>query len=322
MLKVYSTKRWGSKYIDNRNWHIYTRQLIRRGELYISLDFIDTWDKELIKMNRGKVGGKFLYPDKFVRWAALVYQVMDMPYRTLQGFIQKLSQYIPGLKPAYYTTLYRRIRDAKIDLIDTIPLMTGEYVIAVDTSGIKISKRGDWLHYKWKVNKEQRGWIKIHLAVDTRRKELVGIEVTDEKIGDDSKFKDLVNQSRKNMGDAKVKKVLADGAYDRRKIFNYLRKNRIKAGINMRKDARSDSKKSPYRTACVGRREQIGHDAWKREVGYTKRWIIECMFSSVKRMFGESVKAKTNSGSLREAYRKFVFYNALNNYGRGKISGI
>ena len=49
-------------------------------------------------------------------------------------------------------------------------------------------------------------------------------------------------------------------------------------------------------------------------------WNLLC--SSVKRMLGESVRATSKSGSLLEAYRKMTYYNALNNYGRGKISGI
>jgi len=35
-------KRWGKKYKDNRNWRNYNRKLVRKGEAYISLDFIET----------------------------------------------------------------------------------------------------------------------------------------------------------------------------------------------------------------------------------------------------------------------------------------
>ena len=175
---------------------------------------------------------------------------------------------------------------------------------------------------KWRIQKDHRGWIKVHLAVDTRRKEILAISITDEKTGDDTGFKDLLNQCKENISDAKIKKVLADGAYDRRSIFNYLRRHGIKSGIKMRKDAKTDSNKSPYRISCIKRRDEIGYNGWKKEVGYTKRWSCESLFSSVKRMLGESVRATSKSGSLLEAYRKMTYYNALNNYGRGKISGI
>ena len=33
----------------------------------------------------------------------------------------------------------------------------------------------------WKV---RRGWIKVHIAVDVKTKEVVSVEITDESIGD------------------------------------------------------------------------------------------------------------------------------------------
>ena len=34
----------------------------------------------------------------------------------------------------------------------------------IDSSGLKITERGDWLAAKWKG--KRRGWIKIHIAID------------------------------------------------------------------------------------------------------------------------------------------------------------
>jgi hypothetical protein len=42
-----------------------------------------------------------------------------------------------------------------------------DVTIAVDSSGIKVSNRGEWIHKKWKV---KRGFIKIRIAVDTKTK--------------------------------------------------------------------------------------------------------------------------------------------------------
>lgn len=319
-LKVY--KRFGSKYQDKRNWKVYNKQLVRRGELFISLDFLENWDQELQQMNIGKVGRKFIYPEKFIKWTSLAYHVMNMPYRTIQGFLRSMSKYIPGLKAADYTTLFRRIRNADINLIDSMPVMNGPFVVSVDTTGVKITTRGDWLRYKWRIHKEHRGWVKIHMAVDTRRKEILAVNITDEKIGDDTGFIDLMDQCYDNIGQSKIKKVLADGAYDRVKIYHYLYLNGIKSGIKMRKDAVTEFKGSHYRVECVSNRNKIGHSAWKKEVDYGERWSSEAVFSSVKRMLGEAVRSKSKEGSLRDAYRKCVYYNALNNYGRGKISCI
>jgi hypothetical protein len=40
-------------------------------------------------------------------------------------------------------------------------------------------------------------------------------------------------------------------------------------------------------------------------VKYGKRWKIEGVFSSMKRIFGESVRANSKEGMLREAMMKF-----------------
>ena len=39
-------KRWG-RYEDRRNWREYNEKLVKRGEMYISLDFVESWRKEL-----------------------------------------------------------------------------------------------------------------------------------------------------------------------------------------------------------------------------------------------------------------------------------
>jgi len=315
-------KRWGTDYSDKRNWPVYNKQLVRRGEMYISFEFLDSWDDELRKMNKGKVGRKFNYPEKFIKWTALVYHAMNMSYRTLQGYLRGLSRYIPKIKAADYSTLCRRISDTNIDLINTIPDVTGDLVISVDSSGVKVTNRGEWIRKKWRKDMKSRGWIKVHVAVDVQKKEILAIEISDQSLNDEFKFKDLMKQCRKNIKDATISRVLADGAYDRRFIYRYLKHFKIQSGIKMRRDAVLSYEHNCYRNECVWDRNEMGHDAWVRKVDYTKRWISESMFSSVKRMFGESVKSKSVKGCMKEAYRKFVIYNALNNFGKGKIKAI
>ena len=36
--------------------------------------------------------------------------------------------------------------------------------VIIDSSGFKITERGDWLSSKW--NMERKGWIKMHVAID------------------------------------------------------------------------------------------------------------------------------------------------------------
>ena len=53
------------------------------------------------------------------------------------------------------------------------------FVIAIDSTGIKVTNRGEWIRHKWKV---KRGYLKIHIAVDIKRKRILSLDVTSEQV--------------------------------------------------------------------------------------------------------------------------------------------
>ena len=59
----------------------------------------------------------------------------------MEGFYRKLSKYIDSMKAADYTTLFRRIRRINIEVPETLK---DRAVIAVDSTGIKVTNRGEW----------------------------------------------------------------------------------------------------------------------------------------------------------------------------------
>lgn len=303
------------KYENKRNWVEYNERLVRRGELYLSLNFVKNWDRELDRMNKNKKRGRpYEYPEQFIQFMAFVHILYYLPYRQMEGFIRKLSELIQPLKAADYTTMFKRISLMDIPLQETIREKQNEddnVVIAVDSSGIKVTNRGEWIREKWKVH---RGWIKVHIAVDVKTKEVVAIEVTNETVTDAEKFKDLIQQSEKNAGKNNIKRVLADGAYDTKEDFNLLSEKNVESGIKTRKNARTRARGSSYRGMCVRERRRLGYDEWKEKYGYGYRWSSEAVFSSVKRINGESVRASSTWGMFREVKMKFIFYNMLLNF--------
>jgi hypothetical protein len=56
-------------------------------------------------------------------------------------------------------------------------------IIAVDSTGIKVTNRGQWMQDKWNV-KNKKGYLKIHVVVDIKTKQILALEVTDEKVHD------------------------------------------------------------------------------------------------------------------------------------------
>ena len=297
----------------SRNWKEYNNKLVKRGEFYLSTDFIQYWNEELEEMNKNKRGSPFAFPQSFVDFTALLKTVFNLPYRQLEGVLSKLSQYMPGLQSADYTTLWRRVRATEFEIEPLEPPEESQSeddgaVIAIDASGMKVAKRGDWIRKKWKVRK---GWIKVHISVEVEEKHLLGIEVTDERVGDNKEFKNLMEQSKKTLNGRRIKRTLADAAHDTRDSFNYVKREGIESGIKTRKNASTRSRGSPYRAQCVRELKRIGYEAWKEKYEYGMRWASEGFFSAVKRIFGEDVRATSREGMIQEVRMKFLFYNMI-----------
>jgi len=303
---------------NNRNWQIYNEKLVKRGDFYFSFEFLDSWDQELDRMNRGKRGRPFGYPEVFAQFSGLMYEFLRLPYRQLEGALRKLEKFIPKLKAADYTTLWHRIADLNIEL----PTNKRKIVVAVDSTGIKVTNRGDWMRKKW-WRKERKGWIKVHIAVDVETKELVSMEITDEKVGDSKTRRLLCNlvalkllcnfkMLEPLLTDIPLKDALLDGAYDNKNAFEFFKRKGVgPPGIKIRKNA--SRKGLSERGFAVRELQKLGYERWKKKHQYGKRWAVEGVFSAVKRCFGETVRATSVEGMMLEVRRKFLLYNMLLN---------
>lgn len=284
---------------DLRDWKGYNEALVKRGLIFIDLDFVANWQRELKTMNDGKEGGRYRYPESFIKLLAVVHAYV-LPYRQLEGFMRGLCQYVDGLKAPDYTTIWWRIAKMKVDLASSVDLGK-DVTIAVDSSGIKVSNRGEWMHKKWKV---KRGFIKVHIAVDVKTKQILAIEVTKEDVGDGKMFGKLVRSSA-NVAD--LRRVIGDGAYDSKANFHFA------AGMNVEPLIRVRRNSSGKADGCMARRfavlEQLGNSGWRKERGYGYRWMVESAFSCLKRMFGEYICAVKWPNIVKELLLKASIYN-------------
>ena len=303
-------ERWGRPYPDHRDWCIYNELLVKRGEFYLSFDFIDQWDDQLARVNAGKRGRPFQYPEPFIAWMARIHIFLQMPYRQMEGFVRNLATFIPGLKAADYTTLFRRIKDLDLSLPVEPRTLAEDVIVAADSTGIKVTNRGEWMREKWQV---RRGWIKLHVMIDVETNQVLGLEITDESVPDDRMFVPLLDQTLQHCGEEHpVYRVLADGAYDRNELFTILEQREIASGIKTRADAATHSTGSPYRAECVRDRNRWGgYRMWSWVTTYGMRWKGEGLFSSIKRIFGEGVRATSREGMFREIRMKVNGYNRL-----------
>ncbi len=56
----------------NKSWHDYNESLIERGRVLIDVSFLRSSNREIKKMNIGKVGAPFQYSDSYVRFLAFL----------------------------------------------------------------------------------------------------------------------------------------------------------------------------------------------------------------------------------------------------------
>jgi len=204
---------------------------VRRGELLLDLDFVKAWERELEAMNRDKEGARFRYPDSFIHFLLFVYVYLHLPYRQLEGFTKALAKYVKGLRVPDHSSIQWRAEKLPVKLDKTLIDSNEDLVIALDGSGIKVFNRGEWIRHKWKV---KRGYLKIHIAVDVKRKKILALEVTDERVGDGRMLQPLVEEASKK---GKITKTIGDGAYDTKNNFRYLAENGIEPVIKVRKNS-------------------------------------------------------------------------------------
>jgi hypothetical protein len=284
-------------YQDSRNWREYNEHLVRRGWFYISTDFVKNWDEELKKMNTTKNGRPYRYPETFIQFCGLTYAFLHLPYRQLEGFLQALSGFVPGLKSADYSTLWHRIAELELN----IPIPDDEIVVAVDSTGMKVTSRGDWMREKHGV--ERKGWIKVHIAVDVETRRPITFEITDERTTDQEMVKPLLT-------DVKLEDSMMDGAYDKEEVFKFMKEKGVTMpGIKIRKNA--VVKAGTERAESVLEFKKYGYDSWKKVHGYGRRWAAESVFSAIKRIFGETVRATSTEGMFGEIRRMLTFYTII-----------
>ena len=164
---------------------------------------------------------------------------LHLPYRQTEGLIK--SHLKEKSKTPTYSTIWKRVN--KLD-IKCNPKLGKDIIIAIDSTGVKVADRGEWMRQKWQ---KRRGFLKIHVAVDVKSKQITGLTITDDKSHDSKSFVSLVEQSKQF---ANVTKTLADGAYDTKSDFSYLYHENITAGIKTRKN-------SSVNTDCYPRRKSV-----------------------------------------------------------------
>ena len=303
-----------------RDWKSVNNRLVRQGTLLISLSFLDSWQEQVKQLSYDKVGRPYEYPTGLIQYTGLLHCFMHLPYRQAKGVLIAVAEKEPRLKAADYCTLCRRFNSLETKIRPRQQAPDEDLWVAIDASGVCVTNRGEWMrkiHRKGKIA-ESKGFLKIHVSVDMKTKEVVGLEITTDKIGDNQRFDDLLQDSIRNTGKT-LKGIYADGGYDTYENFEKLEEAGIFPGIRIDENAVTGPppdrhpqrrRKEPARTKHA-RKQLQNRDKWRKETGYGLRWHNEGFFSVLKQRYGKHVMAKNFKNMQQELLSKTQLYNQL-----------
>jgi len=291
---------------SNRNWAEYNRSLVNRGSLtfWISEDVLKGWEAA---HNPTKRGHPFLFSDTAIIVALSLRFVYRLSLRATEGLVRSILQMmsIPLMAPGY-TAICKRMKFLKIP---SRLKKGGVRTLVLDASGLKVYGEGEW-----KVKKHgpgrRRKWKKIHLAMDAKTQEIVFCEVSKANVVDTEYFEKWVRGKS-------LQTVIMDGAADTSKCYRHAEKEGVKLltppqrNALIREEGWFEQRNTALKQIIGFGGGKIGRELWRILTGYTKRAIVESVFSRWKRILGGEMRSQTEERQCAEVYCKSMILNRM-----------
>lgn len=269
------------------NWSAYNQSLKQRGSLEIWI--ADDVEKQWYYRGANQKGAQYVYSDSCIQMACIIKEVYHLGYRQTQGFLESL---IAGLgwkvQVPDYSVINRRHKDLHMEVKGSAK--QHKYLV-IDSTGAKVYGEGEWKvrQHGWT---KHRTWRKIHLAVDESSGIIESCAMTTNSVDDAAMVGTLLDGV-----EGKVNKVAADGAYDKKKVYEQLDKRKIRPVIPPRKGARitkhgnCKGRQLP-RDKAIRQIRKRGRKQWKKKSGYHRRSIAESTMFRLKTVFGDKLSSR------------------------------
>ncbi len=302
-------KRWGKEFEDKRDHKVYQAELLKRYEIYLDLEWVDSWDDELIEMNKGKRGKPYEYPNSMIEWQSLL--VEKFSTRGAEAITRKLEGFKLIPKCNDHATIHRRV--LKMDLKFVIPKGV-EIHEGTDGSGFKMTNSGEYFQDKY--GKTRRKYARV--IITATKDDILDVDVVVNgkgSLSEPNAAKKHITSIIKEGGN--VVKSYDDGAFDVKDFFNFLEQNNIESAIRNRSNASTKARGSMRRKREVLKFKKLGYEKWAEETEYGMRWsMTEGHFSGIKRGYDDCANAKKIENILIELKRKVWIYDKVRKYGR------
>jgi hypothetical protein len=236
-------------------------------------------------------GAQFDYSDQAIEAILTLKEVFHLTNREAEGLVRSVFALMPvTLAVPDHSTLSRRGRTVQIRLPKRVH---GPLQIVMDSSGLKVFGEGEWKvrQHGWS---KRRTWRKIHLSVDVLSGEVQAAMLSTAGVSDAEMVESLLTQI-----DAPLAGVVADGAYDKRRVYTTLQARAPDAEIVIppRRNARiwqhGNTHAPPHSRDDVLRFMRVhGRSKWKEVSGYHQRSLAETAVFRFKTIFGDHLSTR------------------------------
>lgn len=267
------------------------------------------YDKALVQR-----GSQFAYSDQAILVMLTVKEVFHLTNRQTEGFMRSLFALMKvNLPVPDHSTLSKCGRDLKVNL----PKKSSQRLnIVMDSTGLKIYGEGEWKIRQHGISK-RRTWRKLHVGANPEDGEIQAVILTENSVSDGDAVETLLQQIEQE-----IDKFAADGAYDKRKVYDSLNAHSPEVDILIppRKNARI-WKHGNTKTQRLKRDENLrsirkqGRQAWKKQSGYHVRLLAETTMFRLKTIFGDGLSARLIETQATQALVRCAALNSMTHLG-------
>lgn len=278
-----------------KNWRQYNRSLVNRGNITL-------WFSPDVKLmcepsdEPKKRGGQAQYTNEYIETCCMIRKLFGLGFRQTEGTVSSIVSML-GLKADVpcYTQICRRMKHLNISPELKKRHEKGEAIdIVVDSSGLKVYGEGEWKvrQHGWS---KHRTWRKIHVGVNPDTGEIICQALTPNSMNDADMLETLLEQVPHEII---IKNLMGDGIYDKHKVYNVLRKRKIKPVIPPRKGARivrhgNSRGQTHARDRNLRYIRKHGAKKWKQHSRYHKRNLSETTMFRFKTIFSDKLQSRT-----------------------------
>lgn len=301
------------------NWEEYNKALVKRGSLtlWINEEVLADWYYTGVR----KPGGEVIYSDSCIQFLLSIKSLFALPFRQVEGFARSLVLLL-GLERQVaipsYTQLCRRQKVLSVRIREEdrrrVAAGGGQLHLVVDSTGLKVYGEGEWKVRQHGVSK-RRSWRKLHVMVDESTNEILAVSLSAKEVDDAEEVPELLSQIEEP-----VERLGGDGAYDKVKVYEVLRRRNIRPIIPPRADAvywtdeAGNVLEHPRNDALKVIHEQ-GRAEWKRRSGYHRRSKAEVAMFRYKTIFGSRMYARGEASQKTEVRIKCTLLNKFTRLG-------